>query len=192
MLLTVRDIRNLISEELLRNDLDKYVSNNADLFPAPGPGKTLGGGGDGNVYGFIAGSVMKVGSVPEASWGELDAVLTWIESTNPPNVVTVYSHDRVGTLNNEVVYYYVTQKLSPLSQEESKAIKNHVFAELVKGKTTYVPSNVSSTTSDKVNAFFDRAKELKFQHLDIQPANIMRDRLGNLKFIDIESFIDLD
>lgn len=93
-------------------------------------------------------------------------------------------------------YCYVMEKLETLSDDEVKifhTLLSHEDSNKVKNLSDdYINKTISSLemfldfNKEKVINFINQIKKHKIQHCDVHPRNIMKDSLGNFKFIDLD------
>lgn len=100
-------------------------------------------------------------------------LLNYLSKTKNTSVAKVYN---VGTFahNNNTYFYYVMQKLRKTEDawEAMDALYN---------------KRVGSTP--KIKKFIKEVKRLKYSYKDCHGGNCMQDAKGNLKLIDLESFL---
>lgn len=98
--------------------------------------------------------------------------------------------------NYHIIYYYVMEKLEKLSDDEVRVfhtLLSHEDSNKVKNHSDYYINKTISNLSqfldfdkEKVINFINQIKKYKIQHSDVHPRNIMKDNLGNFKFIDLD------
>ena len=79
-------------------------------------------------------------------------------------------------------YYYVMEKLSPLTKKLMAEPFKHLVDGLYQGRA-------KATAPRSVQTFVKRAIKLKYDYEDLHQYNVMRDKRGSLKFVDLESFL---
>jgi len=175
-------LRALITEALDFNaEIDRLVKLHGDRLPGR-VGAAIGTGGDGNVYAFGAGGAIKVGRLNRTLYGQLERVLTVLEKHAPAGVVEVYEHGTLNESGDDVVYYYVMERLRKLTPTEGTVIGRLTFN--IQG-----PDDPTPDLQARVDQFAEDMSELPWSHLDPSPNNVMKSRNGEFKFVDIESFV---
>ena len=161
--------------------------------------------GNGNVYrlkGYPARLAKIASAYSDSVLRRTIKVLRYLKRNQSPAVVKIYQMGHFmaklgydGAPNTQLYYfYYVMEKLRllPASGREKKVwtIGAHLdndqyYIERLQemGETTD-----SVRLPPKVRTFINRARALKYSHTDIHDWNIMQDKRGTLKFIDLESF----
>lgn len=184
MIVSLGELRNLISslvcEETSIKDLDAIVQSNAGELPGS-VGNMVGSGGDGIAYEFGPGAIIKVGRMPTENFGSFLPMLSTLESKHVPGIVHVVDHGILSRNNNEVVYWYITKKLRPLSHIEEIAVASVTFGT--------DPGRLPAAVLARASRFRSNISKMPWQHLDPSPRNVMKDKDGEFTFIDIESFV---
>jgi thiamine kinase-like enzyme len=108
----------------------------------------------------------------------------------------VYKHDFIlsgsrETINGNqdyIIYYYIMEKLQEISKDESK-----VFLEIFENSLEENIENILQKmrgaldfNKKNVMVFYTGVKNSKIKHLDLHVGNIMKDRKGNFKLIDLD------
>lgn len=101
-----------------------------------------------------------------------------------PCIVKIYDF---GKIKGEFAYYYIMEKLSPIDVKEQRAFVDCFESLYSKGRRMTKNGNLSFITP-KFKSFLQNSFKLKQYYNDVHEGNIMKDRYGNYKFIDIESF----
>lgn len=180
-------------------------------------GDCLGDGADGEVF-DIEGHPDKVikfgvlyqrGSTQiEKKYRNIKSVLSELIEAPIPIYGNVYLQDYLGTYSRRVMidekwgeqplllYYYVMEKLYPLSEDEKK-----VFWSVVSHNDTGIEKNIPlpkmkemilemrtrlDFDAERVTFFCENYKNSRVEHLDIHVRNIMKDLNGNFKLIDFD------
>jgi len=114
-------------------------------------------------------------------------IIRYLYRSKNPAVVKLH---KVGVLNNiktnygdyKNYYYYVMDRLSLIPKKQRRNYVNEIQLALeCDDDISHMPR--------KVNNFVNKAKKLKYFHHDIHDGNIMQDKRGQLKFVDLESFM---
>ena len=180
------------------------------------PDQRLGEGADGEVFTIVDDptKVLKLGILYEygkiklsKAYGNIDRALEYMIQTQPSAYVRVYRHGSMGVYSRDnvafrkgkqsfVIYYYIMEKLEKISEDERR-----VFHSILSHEDSGIEKNYSSTKikemlqgmrrsldfdEEKVTLFCDNIKSVPVYHLDIHVRNIMKDRDGNFKLIDLD------
>lgn len=189
--LRIGELRELIRESMGLRALETFIDRNEHLFPPFG--RRVGGSGDGITFDSMGG-IMKIGAMDQSSFAEMKEHLNELMGPNTANlpIVGIQDWEQVGIMpDGRVVYYYLMEKLKPLSSAEADAVHDYVFERLIR-KKDYVPHNSDPNVKRRIEEFFasvERAEEQFGIHSDIKPDNIMKNKRGELKLIDVESFV---
>lgn len=128
-------------------------------------------------------------------------VLRYLKRSKNLAVVKIYQigsfKAKLSASSNEIWshYYYVMEKLKllPASGREKKicaigaALDNNEYH--IKRLKKMGETKKSVRLPRKIRSFINRARIIKYTHCDIHEGNIMQDKRGTLKFVDLESFI---
>lgn len=122
--------------------------------------------------------------------------IQFIMDKNPKHFVKVFDFGLVSIIENErynIVYYYLMESLNKISDDEKKlfhTILSHEDSNKVKSLNCEGTINELHKFLDfdkeKVIQFINSIKNSKIHQLDCHPRNIMKDRFGSFKFIDLE------
>lgn len=180
------------------------------------PDVYLGDGADGEVLSIAddPNRVIKLGVLYERAgskleklYGNIDRALEFVLRTQPRAYVSVYKHGSLGVYTRDnvafykgkqrfVLYYYVMEKLEKISEDERR-----IFHSILSHEDRKIEKNFSSDKiremlegmsrgldfdAEKVMLFCDNIKAAPLSHLDIHVRNIMKDKVGNFKLIDLE------
>jgi hypothetical protein len=156
--------------------------------------------GDGDIYRILGYPNRLVKIVP--TYGDFGTerlkVLKYLQRSKNPAVVKLHRVGIFSTLNPEAsvaipgsyrtqpeyhYYYYVMDRLTLLPRKGRTDQVMNIGAVLEEGE------RLNKGTPRKVQNFIRKARKLKYQHHDIHEWNIMQDKRGSLKFIDLESFM---
>jgi hypothetical protein len=153
--------------------------------------------GDGCIYRLdkYPNRVVKIAENHRSRFNSL-GILEYIMNSKNPAIVKLYkigSFTAIRRVEGKSVeqkyYYYVMDKLKliPIGLRESKvsAIETALYfpenKEYIKQYERYMTS--------KVKTFITHARKIKYTYYDFHEWNIMQNKKGALKFIDLESFM---
>lgn len=127
----------------------------------------------------------------------------YIDSTNI--YAKLYSYNRIGIFERDIVggskqkyiiYYYIMEKLEKISEDEKKvfhSILSHEDRGIVKNFSIKKIEEILCGLSrgldfdkDKIIFFYEEIGKSYIHHMDLHPRNIMKDKLGNFKLIDLD------
>jgi serine/threonine protein kinase len=180
------------------------------------PEQRLGDGADGEVLSIVGDSekVLKLGILYERHdygmlnyYKQIKRVLEYFITAQPHAYVHVYEQGYLGTYTRPmaawrkgeqkfIIYYYIMEKLDKISDDESK-----VFHSILSHEDRGIDKNFSSEKikkmlegmasgldfdAEKVTLFCDNIRNTPISHLDIHPRNVMKDKMGNFKLIDLD------
>lgn len=177
-------------------------------------GAKLGDGADGEVFN-IADQPDKVvkfcvlyetGSIKlETKYKSISNVLSYLVDNPSPVYARVYVHDFMGSYTRTVwgnkqqryfLYYYATEKLEKISEDEYRVFNSLVSHEDRKKKKDFTPQKVKEMLAglsrgldfdaERVTFFHDNLRKSSVIHLDVHPRNIMKDSIGNFKLVDFD------
>lgn len=155
-------------------------------------GKMVGDGAEGHVYEFGKNRIIKIASLGDGfirSWGMIKNVLESLVRNPKPDVVRIYFYGILNT--NPLVYFYVAEKLKPISWVQRDIIDNCVENDEVYydsiddydqrkiAKNKKLLSALESLTNQKRDARY------RFNIYDIHSGNIMKDVNNNFKLCDV-------
>jgi serine/threonine protein kinase len=182
------------------------------------PVEKLGDGADGEVL-TIEGQpdrVIKLGVIYEYPghqqldiYHQIQQVLDYVMTVQPFAYVHVYEHGYLGIYSRQVhvpprgrakqdflLYYYIMEKLSKITEDEKK-----VFHSIISHEDRGVEKNYSAEKiaemlqgmsrgldfdAEKVILFYRNLYKAKIDHQDLHPRNIMRDANGDYRVIDLD------
>lgn len=172
-------------------------------------GAKLGCGQDGIVY-EISNSKDRVGKlsiqlltskdiIPYEAWKQTLDNLALVQQINPSHIVKIYWFDQILTHEYKTlpysIYWTEMERLFPLSEDEKKVchtVLSHEDAQKPKNYTQDQLNKVLAELSigldydiDRMTAFCLAIKNSFIKHNDIHPRNIMKDKDGNFKLIDL-------
>ena len=139
-------------------------------------GKFLGSGVDGEVYAARDGKAIKISS-RELTQDNIDIFNHFIRYPNK-YTVKLYSYGKCGE-----GYWYLMDRLIPLSKRDIDYFKSVNYVSIL-----YNGHRIPATAPIKVKEFLRGLWLNKYYQRDPGYQNIMKDRFGNYKFIDLETF----
>jgi hypothetical protein len=115
-------------------------------------------------------------------------IIKYLHRSKNPSVVKLH---KVGVLRNvkdeygdvSSYYYYIMDKLSLIPKKCRQNYVNEI--DLVLSCGEYISNDIPR----KIKYFVKKARQLKYDHHDIHSYNIMQNKKGSLKFVDLESFM---
>lgn len=160
----------------------------------------IGKGVDGEVYSMPNNPdrVIKFCQVFDCDQYELTAaVLDKLLLEPLPIYARVYARGyRKFVSKGYVLYFYVMEKLIPISEDERKVFHTILSHEDRNIKKNYTSSELEKILSglkrgldfdaERVKFLCERLRESPIKHLDIHPRNIMKNAEGDYKFIDFD------
>ena len=168
-------------------DLIKQL-NKDQLKKLPKIGKFLDSGSIGSVYNLPSNRIIKISKIESRHIGKIFSTLDYLKILNSPCVSKIYEYGYIGVLKDSHYYYYITEKLKPLSLDENQYINLLCCYESNFKKEYY------SKLNKKEKKFIKYLKILKTKknlyHHDFHYNNIMQTKCGELKLVDLESFYE--
>lgn len=181
-------------------------------------GERLGEGADGEVLTITDDPlrVVKLGVLygrPNKSanrqYQQIEAVLDMMRREHPHPYVRLYEYGHLGTYSRQVfvkprgrakqdfiIYYYIMDRLRPITEDEGKVLHSILSHEDRGIKKDFSPEKVREMLTgmskgldfdaEKVTLFCHNIKEAPFSHLDIAVRNIMKNEAGEFKLIDLD------
>ena len=113
-----------------------------------------------------------------------DKVLNYLKQIQSPSVVKVYEFGSVIIKGKSPYYYHVMEQLFPIPNNA-----DGLWVEKILWDYYYNHRKIPAFCSKNIQNFLLRIKKLKIKHHDLHLGNIMLDRFGKLKLIDLESFL---
>lgn len=115
-------------------------------------------------------------------------IIRYLHRSKNPAVVKIH---KVGVLKvylyddyyPDNYYYYVMDKLSLIPRKCRQNYVNEIDFALSCDET------LSSDMPRKIKNFVKKARKLKYSHQDIHDGNVMQNKRGTIKLVDLESFI---
>jgi serine/threonine protein kinase len=179
------------------------------------PAERLGDGADGEVLSIKdqPNRVIKLGIIYEHPSRELKVyeqiqkVLDYAMTTQPPAFVRVYEHGYLGTYNRKVVewrkdvqeflmYYYIMERLDKTTEDEKRVFHSIVSHEDRGITKNYSPEKISEMLqgmsrgldfdAEKVILFCNNLRHAHVLHQDIHVRNIMKNANGDFKLVDFD------
>lgn len=117
------------------------------------------------------------------TWSKIFPVLHWAKTTKPKHVSKIFNFGSFSFYGKEY-YFYVMEKLNKLPSTYDEELSAILLAYLDYPATT---ENVK-LLSNKVGGIVKANSEMKYVYHDIHSGNIMMDKRGTLKFVDLEGF----
>lgn len=158
----------------------------------PNLGRELGEGKNGQVF-ELNDKVIKLGIIfddgfLDIHYNHINYILAYIKRNNPNICCKVYEHNYLdsgyrNTVNGQqkyIIYYYIMEKLFPLTKDEKIALDILLASENEK--------NIFDLDLDveKVKLFCENIASSSIKHYDLHFGNIMKDYYNNFKMIDFE------
>lgn len=143
----------------------------------------------------------------ERSYKHIQSVLEYFLKTQPLPYARVYEYGDLGFYSRKNVsfrngtqrfgiYYYTMEKLEKITEDESKVFHSILSHEDRGIEKNYSPDKVREMLRgmscgldfdvEKVTLFYENIRSAPVSHLDIHVRNIMKDRLGDFKLIDLD------
>lgn len=179
------------------------------------PDQRLGDGADGECLSIVGDPdrVIKLGVLYDrgsqsiqSRYKKIKQSLETLIQTQPQAYVRVYEQNYLGTYDRPwcdtrqdfILYFYIMERLNPLSEDERKvfhSILSHEDLGLIK---SYPPKKVREMLQgmskgldfdvEQVSLFVAQLQAAPLEHLDLHPRNIMK-RDGAFRLIDIDRCI---
>jgi hypothetical protein len=180
-------------------------------------GQCLGKGADGEVY-DLGSKVIKFSimydhyydnSIFDQASKQIE-YLNFIISSSPKHIVNVYSAELLGSSKRQttqgfqgyVITFHTMEKLEAISEDEKKVFHtilshedNNVIKDYRGNKLSDVLKNLEKGldfSKDKVIELCEDIQDSPIRHNDIHVRNIMKNKLGNFKLIDLDRLEILD
>ena len=178
------------------------------------PGVRLGEGADGEVFSIIGdeNKALKLGIIYEQpnrkvdrQYEQIQEVLDTIQYEHPSAYVYLYEHGYLGTYSRQlrkhlqqqyIIYYYIMDKLYPITEDEGKVFHSIISHEDRNIKKNFSPEKIREMLqgmstgldfdAEKVKLFCSNIKEAPGSHLDIAVRNIMKNKANDFKLIDLD------
>jgi hypothetical protein len=182
------------------------------------PDVRLGEGADGEVFSIVGDPhhVVKLGVLYEQpgkdvqrQYQQIQSVLDYIMQERPSAYVSVSEHGYMGTyarqrhirprgrvLQEYIFYYYLMEKLRPITEDEGKVFHSILSHEDRGIKKDFSPEKIEEMLrgmslgldfdAEKVNLFYSNIKAAQLSHLDIAVRNIMKNEANQFKLIDLD------
>jgi serine/threonine protein kinase len=114
----------------------------------------------------------------------LNTIAKYLNDVDSPAVVKIHDYGSVVLDSSAPYHYHVMDKLEPLPKT-----KDTFWVEDILTEYYYHRRNVPWFCSEQIRCFLSQLKKLKYKYHDLHSQNVMLDRNGKLKLIDIESFL---
>lgn len=95
-----------------------------------------------------------------------------------------------------IAFYSILEKLDKTTEDEKKVFHTILSHEDANKNKNYTLSDVKEILNGlsyglefdrkKVLNFYEKIQKSKFKHLDLHPRNIMKDKVGNYKLVDLD------
>lgn len=138
--------------------------------------------GDGAIY-TLKGQPGKVVKINDRNVDRFKKIAKICKANNS-SVVKVYDYGMFRDPNGQKAYFYVMQKLKPLPNKDD-GYSGELMSLIEESSWS---GDIPFFLSDKLKQFLVQSKKLKVRYRDVHSDNIMLDRYGNFKYIDLESF----
>lgn len=143
-------------------------------------------------------------------FNQIAPVLDYVMLNKPLVCATVYEHGFLGEYSRKMAYwrkgeqkllihYCIMERLFELSEDEKKVFHSLVSHEDRNLEKDLSPEKIKEIIeglakgldfdSKKVKLFCDQLCETSFSHLDIHPRNILKDKDGYFKLVDLDRVI---
>lgn len=166
-------------------------------------GNFIGGNADGEV--FSSGeNVIKFTEIKDSKknanikYFNNKKAIEYIIDNDIKHFCKIYDFGLVKVFENDyrIIYFYLMEKLNPLSDDERKVFHSTISHEDFNKIKNFDEKRINNIVNEMSHFFdFDKQKVTQFinevqysnvKHLDIHPRNIMKDNFGNFKFIDFD------
>lgn len=148
--------------------------------------------GNGELYNIV-GRPSKVVKIfdPDVPLKKVSKVFRYLKRKNNSSVAKIYecgSFSYTSNYSDNITqYYYVMDKLKPLPKlKNSSYYYDHPMVDDIRG--VLEDDGCVCRLAPKVKRFCTEALKLQYRHCDIHSGNIMQNKRGALKFVDLESF----
>jgi serine/threonine protein kinase len=141
----------------------------------------------------------------KSDYQNIDKILSYIANKKPLAYAQVYEHDCLGEYSRDmydgskqkyILYYYVMEKLSKISEDEKKVFHSILSHEDRNAKKNFSILKIKEMlsglrlgldfSSEKIILFCENLNNVSISHNDIHPRNIMKDKNNNFKLIDFD------
>lgn len=151
------------------------------LHAVPGTGRLLdSGSGCAAVYEFGKRHIIKYGFLDRDDVKRLFQKLRYLKRTKPKHVMRIEQFGQIlhPFYTNTVCYYYVAERLYPLKKDDRK------YIQYFQGEPTVIdPAKVRPSIIDAVRYAY------RARYKDLHDNNVMQNKRGTCKLIDIEGFV---
>ena len=169
-------------------------------------GKEIGSGADGEVFEIIdSPNVIKFsilydcGHTSLSDYDRISKTLNYLIDHSPQPYARIYEHKYLGQFERDgyqkhILYYYVMEKLNHISDDETKvfhSILSHEDRQVKKNyqKINKILNGLSAGLDfdeKEVKLFVASLVACVIKQNDIHPRNIMKNNLGQFRFIDVD------
>lgn len=116
------------------------------------------------------------------TFDKIKPVLEWVAATKPKNVTKVFNYGNFF-LEGQEYYFYVMEQLNKLPETYDQELVGIVSSYgLLSDQESF------KLLAPKVRNFVRAYSHAKFAYHDLHEGNIMIDKRGTLKFVDLEGF----
>ncbi|MFA6609072.1 MAG: hypothetical protein WCT07_04170 [Candidatus Paceibacterota bacterium] len=115
---------------------------------------------------------------------KFDKLLGYLVEINSSSVVKVYEFGSIKIENEAPYYYHVMERLFPIPKN-----KDEIWIQDILFEYYYHRKSIPVFCTKNIQEFLIKIKQLKFKYNDLHSRNIMLDRCGKMKLIDLESFL---
>ncbi len=131
-------------------------------------------------YIFLSGNkVLKVVESGEYhSYQKIKGILSWVKKTKPKHVVKIYDEGQF-TISGRLHYFYVMEKLIPLPASYDTDLIN-----IIENRVETSIELLKPKVAEFIVAFDNCSRT----YVDLHERNVMMDRFGNYKLVDLEGF----
>lgn len=183
-----------------------------NLFIATKAGKFISEGADGECFELLndPNKVIKFCVLYDCNtnidsiYSKTYKLLNFIKNNNLSAYVKVHEHNflkhglRATCVGKQkyLLYYYIMDKLYNITNDEKKvfhSILSHEDRGVIKNYSTESSKDILCGLQrgldfnlEKIMMFLENLKKSPIVHLDLHPRNIMKDRKGNFKLIDLD------
>lgn len=132
------------------------------------------------------------------SYQEVKSNLDFLLKFKPSHFVKLHEHGMLSFIpDKNIIYYYIMDKLNPLSEDENKVFHTLVShedrnlkKEIPLDKARPLLEAMSKGLDFNIEKVFSLYQEIcnsQIHHLDMHERNIMKDHNGNFKMIDVDN-----
>ena len=111
-------------------------------------------------------------------------LLSYLQKSNNPSIVKVYEFGQFN-IGDTIYHFHIMEKLSP-----PQRTKSEIWIEDILYEFYYNRREVPEFCSANIQEFLSNIKKIKYKYYDLHCGNIMLDKYGRLKLIDLEAFLN--